>query len=372
MTVAHIRPDMSQEEAAQAVAENLFMSRVKDASWLDRQEFPPLEWCVDGILPEGYALLVAPPKAGKSWLVANIGLACATGGMALGGIEVQQRPVLYLALEDGDRRLQTRFRTIMEDTKLPSLMHRVLDVNGLLEATIIAEEFQDRMRLEHPNMAPPLVIVDTLARVSPDRKMSESQYQADYALGAKLQDLAKRSPGSTVLAVHHTNKGEHADFMSSVSGTQGVTGACDAVLALKRARKSDDAVLSVTGRDIANETEYALNADGGRWSLIGNSLSSAEAAVDQVKQDQADAAISAKYGDRTSAVLQAVNNTRDSEGEGITPKEVAESLDIDLRQAGNILARLHKSGQVAKPSRGRYAPVESTGWIVQDSNRPAL
>jgi RecA-family ATPase len=81
-----------------------------NGAWLDTQEFPPLEYAVPGIIPEGFGLLVSPPKAGKSWLVCGIGLACATGGLALGRIHVEKRPVLYLALEDGQRRLQSRCR----------------------------------------------------------------------------------------------------------------------------------------------------------------------------------------------------------------------------------------------------------------------
>ena len=37
-------------------------------AWLDMQEFPPLAFAVPGIIPEGFTLLVGPPKAGKSWL----------------------------------------------------------------------------------------------------------------------------------------------------------------------------------------------------------------------------------------------------------------------------------------------------------------
>ena len=73
------------------------------AAELDRMTFPPLDWHVPGLVPEGFGLLVAPPKAGKSWLVAGVGLACALGGMAFGRIDVPARPVLYLALEDGRR-----------------------------------------------------------------------------------------------------------------------------------------------------------------------------------------------------------------------------------------------------------------------------
>ena len=42
----------------------------------------------------------------RSELAAGLGLAVASGGTALGSLKVEQRPVLYLALEDGHRRLQ--------------------------------------------------------------------------------------------------------------------------------------------------------------------------------------------------------------------------------------------------------------------------
>ena len=93
---------------------------MRNGTWLDAQRFPELEWSVDGIIPEGFGLLVAPPKAGKSWMVAGVGLACAAGGYALGKIAVTKRPVLYLALEDGHRRLQSRFRVLMEGEPIPA------------------------------------------------------------------------------------------------------------------------------------------------------------------------------------------------------------------------------------------------------------
>jgi hypothetical protein len=39
---------------------------------------------------------------------------------------VGQRPVLYLALEDGHRRLQQRFRTIMANQPIPQGMHVII------------------------------------------------------------------------------------------------------------------------------------------------------------------------------------------------------------------------------------------------------
>lgn len=349
--------DMDSEEAAEEFIKGLAEQRIRNGNWLNRQVFEPLQWSVPGILPEGYCLLVAPPKAGKSWWVAGIGLACASGGVALGGIHVEQRPVLYLALEDGDRRLQDRFRKLEGRDFIPKLMHRALEVRDLTELIVLAEYFQDLC--DHDGVSP-LIIIDTLGKVNPGRKMSESQYDADYGVGSRLQNLAKRLPGTTVLAVHHTNKGEHSDFLNSVSGTQGVTGACDAVLVLSRARKSDDAVLAITGRDIEHEAEYAITSDGGKWMLKGNSLEEAEAAAQEVKAEQAEAAIQARYGDRTGAVLAAVNAV--TEG-SITAKDIAEELGLNNNTVGTYLRRLERSGQILKDGRGSYKPLSEVSEV---------
>ena len=82
------------------------LDKIHNGAWLDAQEFPPLQWAVPGLIAEGMGFVIGPPKLGKSWFVLGIGLAVASGGKALGKIPVQSRPVLYAALEDGDRRMQ--------------------------------------------------------------------------------------------------------------------------------------------------------------------------------------------------------------------------------------------------------------------------
>ena len=78
-------------------------------------------------------------------------------------------------------------------------------------------------------------------------------------------------PGAALLVVHHTRKLDSADFVDSVSGTQGLAGAADYVLVLKRQRHSTDATLAVTGRDVP-EAEYAPLSHDGRWTLDGADL----------------------------------------------------------------------------------------------------
>src|SRR5689334_15189974 len=82
-------------------------------------QFPPLLWAVLGLIAEGCNLLVGPPKLGKSWLALNVGVAIANGGLALGKIPVEQGDVLYLALEDTLRRLQSRLRVMLAEDAAP-------------------------------------------------------------------------------------------------------------------------------------------------------------------------------------------------------------------------------------------------------------
>src|SRR5215207_4636708 len=85
---------------------------IRTARELRHQEFEPIRYVVPGYIAEGLTLLAGPPKLGKSWLVLDAGLALATGGTCLGGLVCEQGDVLYLALEDKERRLQGRIAAL--------------------------------------------------------------------------------------------------------------------------------------------------------------------------------------------------------------------------------------------------------------------
>ena len=76
-------------------------------------ELPPVRWTIPDILPEGLTLLAGKPKLGKSWLALSIALSIAAGGVALGAQPVERGDVLYLALEDNARRLQSRAKRLL-------------------------------------------------------------------------------------------------------------------------------------------------------------------------------------------------------------------------------------------------------------------
>lgn len=311
------------------------LSGMVSGTWLDAQVFPPLEWLVDGILPEGFGLLVAPPKAGKSWMVAGIGLACAAGGYAFGKIVVKQRPVLYLALEDGHRRLQSRFRTLTEGDPIPAEMNVIISARTNEVPGMIAE-FLYVHRADKP-----LVILDTLGKVKPPKQSGQEAYAADYAIGTRLKDLADSVPGACLLAVHHTRKAESPDFVDAVSGTQGIAGSADFILVLNRKRKDNNAVLAVTGRDVV-ENEYALVTDQGRWALDGMDLADAAATVDRRRD-------AGNLGDRSMDILAYVIANGPT-----TPRDIADAFGMESKAASVYLSRLFEAGRITKPKRGTY------------------
>ena len=253
------------------------LSRVRTGSWLDAQTFPPLSWAVPGIVPEGFGLLTGPPKVGKSWLTLGLVLAVASGGVALGKVPTgYPRPVLLLALEDGDRRLQARCRTLLGDEPIPALLHYATRATA---AEIL--DILDGWLAEHGH-ARPLVVLDTLGKVSPPAMPGESAYGRDYRIGGALKARADAHPGTALLVVHHVRKAAGEDWMDSTSGTNGLNGSADFTVSLSRARNDTEGVLRVTGRDVP-EGEYAITVAEGTWTLRGSSLAEAAQAAQQAK-----------------------------------------------------------------------------------------
>lgn len=310
---------------------------------LDRKTFPPLAWTVPGIIPEGFGLLVGAPKVGKSWLALGIGLALSTGTTALGGIDVgPPRRVLYLALEDGERRLQGRCRTLLgEGVAIPDALHVATRLPEGVSVLALIAEWLDAYRDDDP-----LVLLDTLGKVMPPAAPGESAYARDYRIGGQLKRLTDDHPGATLLVVHHNRKQTSGDWMDDTSGTQGLNGAADFTVVLARDRNTTDAILKVTGRDVP-EAEYAMTADAGTWSLAGGSLVEAESAARTI-------AATAGVGDTSAAVVEYVHQ----HPEGVRAAEVAEALGMP--EARRYLARLSDAGRITKAGRGLYAPPITT------------
>jgi len=312
------------------------------ADWLMSQTFPPLRYVIPGIVPEGFTILAAAPKTGKSWMCLDLAYQLAAGGDALGKIAViEPRPVLYLALEDGPRRLQGRLQKLGA-THGPADLHFAVELEkgGVLgTVTPWLEKHADRA---------PVVILDTLGKVAPPAAAGESDYQRDYRVGGTLKSIADSIPGGALVAVHHTRKALGEDFLDSVSGTQGLAGSADSILVLRRSRNERVGSLSVTSRDAA-EGEYAVEMIDHTWTLLGADLQ-------QSAQMHQQAKATTNLGEDSTRLVDYVNR----HPEGVRAADAARDLGIDQDKAKRYLLRASQADRIQRADRGLYCPVTIT------------
>jgi hypothetical protein len=295
-------------------------------------EFPAPRWAVPGLVAEGVSLLVGPPKVGKSWLSLNLGVSIAAGTPALGSIPTEAGPVLYLALEDTPRRLQNRMRKVLAghpasgDLTLDTYCPPMPEGGDAYIAGWLDE-----------NAGARLVVIDVFTKVRGRAPLgTNSAYEADYAAIGIIKRLAD-SYSVPIVLVHHVRKASSEDYLATVSGTNGLAGAADAVLVLERPRAQADGVLHVTGRDV-EETDYPLGFDPGigAWSLL-------DGPTEELLMT-----------DNRALIIRYVR-----EYPGSKPAAIAEALHIAPGTARQTCKRMADAGQLRAEPGGAYYPPTS-------------
>lgn len=268
--------------------------------------FTAKQWIVEGLLHTGAYILAGAPKYGKSFLVMQMAY-CVSKGCPIWGHPVHQSPVLYLALEDNHRRLQSRmFRMFgVESTK---------DLYFAIESKKIRNGLEEQLKgflLDHPGTK--LIIIDTLRKVREGNEDSYS-YARDYDDIGLLKRFADDNDICLII-VHHTRKlGDENDQFNMIAGTTGLTGAADASFLLhKRKRTDHDATLQLTGRDVQDQKFYLMrDMEHLTWELDHVEVEDFKLPPDPV----------------LIAVSQIV--TAESPSWSGSPSELAELLNVDI------------------------------------------
>jgi predicted transcriptional regulator len=316
---------------------------MRSGGWLQAQKFAPLRFAVTELVPEGLTLLAGAPKIGKSVILLQFGLGVASGGEVF-GMECDKHKVLYLALEDSNRRMQTRCHELLDDGEIPDWFDYLLEVKpGKLIQTV-------RAYLDYYAKYRPMVLIDTLGKAMEPAERGETQYERDYRITSDLKLQADRFPGSAVVVSRHTNKGSKAeDWLDQVSGTNAISGSADTTLLLNRLRGMSEGLLHVTGRDL-EDAEYSLILERpSGWSLDGDDLEEAAGNAVSLKQ-------SAKLGDRSMSVIEYVSE----HPEGVSITQIAKETDIPSNQVKYYVATAEKRQDIRKIQRGLYGPVGKT------------
>lgn len=235
---------------------------------LIQMDIDPVYFAVEDFLPAGLSIIASPPKFGKSYLCTQLSIAVSKGIDFL-GFHTNKSGVLYMALEDSFNRCKDRLIQELQGEAPPKNLDLIIDCptlgNGLIEL------LQDYIK-EHPDTK--LIIIDTFAKIRDGSKNNEGAYTSDYREAGLLKKFADQN-GIAVLLVHHTRKMKDiTDPFANISGTQGLTGACDTMIVLTKENRGDDLTrLSITGRDVyQNEYGISRDYDSGLWMRYEESI----------------------------------------------------------------------------------------------------
>ena len=301
----------------------------KSALDLINKPFKKLQWTIPDILPEGCYLLVAKPKIGKSWLALQLCCAVVSGATVFDK-QIEKGKALYLALEDNERRLQSRLhilgRSFNYDLSLLSYeVEWKRDNEGGAKAI--------RVWLKQ-NSEAKLIVVDTLQAFRKQRNIQKNGvYEEDYTA---LQNLKRLSDEFqvTILVVHHSRKenGKTDDPHENISGSNGLLGAADGGLVLEK--KGAAITMHLKGRDIVDETSFALtfNRDNCLWTCQGDAQQFFMA-------------------DNKRKILEAI---KASEG-GAKATDIQLETGINASTIRGILASMAKEGTLVPLKRGLYS-----------------
>ena len=301
---------------------------IASAAGLRMKKFDPIRYIVPGYIAEGCTLLAGRPKLGKSWLMLDVGLAVAGGRYCFGETKCEQGDVLYLALEDNERRLQSRITKIL----------------GTLGSEW-PEQFQYATEWPRANAGgldairdwitaaknPRLVVVDVLAMFKPASGNRDNQYEADYHAIKGLQGVASEFQIAIVI-VHHTRKSGSDGPLEKISGTLGLSGAADTCIILDR--DGSGATLYGRGRDVEEiEAAVEFNRNTCRWRILGP-------------------ASDVRRTDERGAILMALEQAQ----EPMSPAEVALATEMPSLNVRQLLFKMTKDGEVLKlKGRGGYS-----------------
>jgi hypothetical protein len=260
-----LRPDLA------AIMDRYGITGEMDAADLLDLHIDPPRTIVEGIIAAGTTVLASLPKLGKSWMCLQLAIECVLGGTFLDR-DVEQGDVLYLPLEDGRGRTQSRMVKVLDGRTLPrgklTVRWDAPPLGDGMEGLI--EEWLDA----HPDAA--MVIVDTLGRVRTPGDGRRNAYQVDVQDVGRLQSLV-RDRAVALILVHHTKKGKEDDFVAQVSGTLGIAGSADTILIVNRKRLVEVGTVDITSRELP-EAEVAVRFADSIWHSAPDALPGASAA----------------------------------------------------------------------------------------------
>jgi len=293
---------------------------------LIKKEFPPENWIIHELITTGLTVLTGASKIGKSWAAIQLVTALDQGGYFLGKLKAEKCDVLYMALEDTQKRIQKRIRKQgippFNGSRLEIKSRTVESLRAFLKAN---ENFR-------------VVIIDTFQKMM---GISDLNDYAKTVTGMSALKAIADDLNRAVIVIHHNRKSSDldGDHMESALGSTGINATADCTLTLRRKRGDKTATMQVSGRDIEDSTyTLAWDIDCCSWTVTEK-----EALKPSIPEAQ-----------------QQIIDILESENRNWTTAEIIEKSGKSKQAVGNTLSRLKENGLILNPYHGQWRGKTST------------
>jgi hypothetical protein len=278
----------------------------------DLVDEPDEEMVSYGLFTEGTWIVAGAPKLGKSYFALSYAHGLSLGGAVLGQRLTDGEPcdVLAFILEDGRRRYKQRLKRRVEGFERPErgrfniwFKWPRLDDESL-------SKMEELIAVRAAAGRKVVVVIDTGTKLRPLEDRNTSIYMGDYNFLDPLTEIAQRHH-CLILVIAHTRKAPSVDFIDSVIGSHGISGAVDGIAVLSRERHSMQATLEWTGRDGQEERKFLT------WDAISDGW---------LLTDEPDQATAIKRA--MVAVIERIKERLATEGRAMGAKELRIALAI--------------------------------------------
>jgi len=218
-------------------------------------EWPEPNWAVRDFFPVGMTLIAGAGKIGKSFWALQIAQAVASGGRMFER-EVEQGKVLYLALEDIERRFKDRMLKQGWGKEAAKNLTIFYGRDFSNEFGGLENGGSDKLQRLIQWGGYRLTIVDTFSRsifVDQNDKLAVTRALAPLHIIANEENVV-------VIIIDHHNKLGSTDAIKAISGSTAKGEIADTIIGLFRERGKAGARLFITGRELI-DAEYDVFFD---------------------------------------------------------------------------------------------------------------
>jgi hypothetical protein len=296
-------------------------------------------WRIQGLVADdNYGNVIAPPKAGKTYLSLQMAMALDTGQDFL-GMATQKSRVLIVALEDGEERIKRRIAELgwqPQQAVLRTAMPFLDGENGgpgpglaQLREWIVKEHYD-------------VVFIDTLV-ASLSGRVSEND---NSQMGAVLNPVAALAHElkTAIFIIHHTGKAKNGEQWADPRGASAIRAAYDVGLYIVTEPGAKEGFLRVESRDTENrELPIRFRKDGVGWEL-------APAPAERPKTHPG------------GLVVQALRDF----GDGQTTEDIAELIKMSRQNAARQLHKAENMGLVRRERQQGTGGRPVVVWYLAD------